>query len=668
MIHWAINLQSQHENSMPYAKSMLTMLWHGRETLQALRGMRNQHILSADEHLKLCGDWLLTARRCSRDGGYAACFSLLNGWSKGYVETTGYIIPTLLEISSALREPRYRADAVSSADWLLSTQRPDGAFPDLDGNAAAVFDTGQVLLGLERLFRETGEERFRDATLRAADWLLSVQQPNGAWLTDSGAEKTYQTRTAAALMILGAATKRTQFTSAGENALHWAAAQQAQNGFFAKCELRAGEAFLLHTMMYVLEGFLMAWKATGRREYLEIAIKAAEPLKRINRTRDLVLYSYYREDWTAASTEKCVPGLAQWAGVCLQLYDATADPEYLHYGSVALYYVQSKQIQSGSVLKGALPASVPFWGRYQPYAFVNWGVKFFADALLQFRGYGIPVWKQQEEFVSQCFRLRADSGRWAKHSTTLDVLDERIMRRIANLIRSHCTAPPNDQVDVLDLGCGEGRCIEWLRTTLPDVRCCGVDPVPPVDNDSIRAGSAYEIPFPDESFDVVYSYLTLQHVSDLSRVFGEVQRVLKPGGMVVVADRHRVSARGFFKPWHEFKGRWMYSWDSSFRERWYTPGEWRSLFENEGFEVLSKDTLCNPKDRGIRRLLATNRFLIVAGRKLPTNRTSTAATSTPLPPSSAELSSVAVSSGELQAVSNGTEVNHGGSDEHELRK
>ena len=45
-------------------------------------------------------------------------------------------------------------------------------------------------------------------------------------------------------------------------------------------------------------------------------------------------------------------------------------------------------------------------------------------------------------------------------------------------------------------------------------------------------GDARELPFPDDSFDVVFSYSVLQHLAkdDVRRVIAEIRRVLRPGG------------------------------------------------------------------------------------------------------------------------------------------
>lgn len=50
-----------------------------------------------------------------------------------------------------------------------------------------------------------------------------------------------------------------------------------------------------------------------------------------------------------------------------------------------------------------------------------------------------------------------------------------------------------------------------------------------------RVADAEELPFDDESFDLVHGHAVLHHLPDLDRAFAEIGRVLRPGGRLVFA-------------------------------------------------------------------------------------------------------------------------------------
>jgi ubiquinone/menaquinone biosynthesis C-methylase UbiE len=52
---------------------------------------------------------------------------------------------------------------------------------------------------------------------------------------------------------------------------------------------------------------------------------------------------------------------------------------------------------------------------------------------------------------------------------------------------------------------------------------------------STVATEAEELPFEDESFDLVLGHAVLHHIPDLDRAFAEFRRVLRPGGMIAFA-------------------------------------------------------------------------------------------------------------------------------------
>lgn len=101
---------------------------------------------------------------------------------------------------------------------------------------------------------------------------------------------------------------------------------------------------------------------------------------------------------------------------------------------------------------------------------------------------------------------------------------------------------------ILEVGCGYGtNLIVWTKSYGLDVT--GVEPegegfaetldvssqllkANGLTTDKIKAAKGEAIPFPDASFDIVYSANVLEHTDDPVRVLRECLRVLRPGGLI----------------------------------------------------------------------------------------------------------------------------------------
>jgi SAM-dependent methyltransferase len=61
-------------------------------------------------------------------------------------------------------------------------------------------------------------------------------------------------------------------------------------------------------------------------------------------------------------------------------------------------------------------------------------------------------------------------------------------------------------------------------------------------NADLRLADAEDMPFDNETFDVVYSFGTLHHTPNANKAIGEIHRVLKPGGLAIFGVYHKYSA------------------------------------------------------------------------------------------------------------------------------
>ncbi|HET7212025.1 MAG TPA: class I SAM-dependent methyltransferase [Terriglobia bacterium] len=115
---------------------------------------------------------------------------------------------------------------------------------------------------------------------------------------------------------------------------------------------------------------------------------------------------------------------------------------------------------------------------------------------------------------------------------------------------------------VLDIGCGTGTLALLIKHLYPDVEVVGLDPDPKAlaraRKKAVRAGVAIqfdqgfsdELPYPEASFDRVFSSFMFHHLheEDRSKTLSNVRKVLVPGGSLHLLDMERpeADARGWW--------------------------------------------------------------------------------------------------------------------------
>ncbi len=101
--------------------------------------------------------------------------------------------------------------------------------------------------------------------------------------------------------------------------------------------------------------------------------------------------------------------------------------------------------------------------------------------------------------------------------------------------------------EVLSVGCGPGNIVKTLAASHRDINATGIDLSPTrirqASEGSYRnprtrfiCGDARQMRLPSGSFDLVYSRMLLQYVPDKETAVGEMVRVCRPGGVVLMQD------------------------------------------------------------------------------------------------------------------------------------
>ncbi|GHC21618.1 class I SAM-dependent methyltransferase [Aidingimonas halophila] len=98
---------------------------------------------------------------------------------------------------------------------------------------------------------------------------------------------------------------------------------------------------------------------------------------------------------------------------------------------------------------------------------------------------------------------------------------------------------------LVDVGCGTGALLAMLSQQVPTARLTGIDLSSEMlavarehvgDDVSLIAATAERLPLPDASQDAVVSTSAFHYVRHPLPALGEMRRVLKPGGRVVIVD------------------------------------------------------------------------------------------------------------------------------------
>lgn len=364
--------------------------------------------------------------------------------------------------------------------WLLCIQRKDGSYTNPDGTPH-VFDTGQILRGL--LDGAQVVPGALAAAERAADYLTNEMSKGGT----SGFGKRYLSNIPETvhLYVLPPLLRASKVFVKPEYAM---VVNQCKEYYFDHSHFLQ-ENTLTHFLGYELEALIDLGHADLASPLLT---KLADHLE-----KDASL------DQTDGKSWICAPGLAQLA-ICWYKTGRWKAADK------ALAHLELHQNPSGGFF-GSYGKGAPYFPKFE----ISWAVKYYLDAHLM--------------------RIISYFERNARNLPSSVPREDGRLQAILSIVK------PADRV--LEVGCGKGRFLKAIHEEHPTTCCTGVDisqalleHVP----EGIRAvpGSLEQIPLPEDSFDVVFSVEAVEHSANIGAAISELIRVARPGGWILVIDKH----------------------------------------------------------------------------------------------------------------------------------
>jgi len=157
---------------------------------------------------------------------------------------------------------------------------------------------------------------------------------------------------------------------------------------------------------------------------------------------------------------------------------------------------------------------------------------------------------------------------------------------------------------VLDLGCANGRDLIELSGRGVN-NFLGVDISPEmiaeakrefvlrsIDTNKVEVGDAVKLDFGDNVFDKLIASEVIEHIPNVSDAIKEMNRVLKPGGKLVISTPNKKSWYGFDRLIYKFLLGLSGKKDRHPYDEWKTFSEVKGLLDENGFKIIEIKGAC----------------------------------------------------------------------------
>ncbi len=349
------------------------------------------------DNYKAAIEWLSESDILNKDKAIASYGGVNNGylWKERkyqyvYNEITGYSINAFLGISNFLKDERYLENSKDAADYLIKQQSTDPDSFDFGGISHSLmlpdlnvinnyysFDNAVILHGMANLYKYSNDEKYKNACIRIADFLLRLQKGNGSFYSyyDSNnniTEHPYDeffydngclhVKNAIGLMCMKEVLDKQNYFDAAVRLCRWGELLMGRDGLFWANPNK--KYVFTHAHCYATEGYLWAYHLSQDDEYLAIALRAGNALINLQNSDGSLFRIYknkismrrwlgnkYRMSFNLWRSErkkpwKTVDATAQSARIWSLLYCVTSDKKYLDAAKKAVNFILKNQVKN----------------------------------------------------------------------------------------------------------------------------------------------------------------------------------------------------------------------------------------------------------------------------------------------------------------------------------
>jgi ubiquinone/menaquinone biosynthesis C-methylase UbiE len=226
-----------------------------------------------------------------------------------------------------------------------------------------------------------------------------------------------------------------------------------------------------------------------------------------------------------------------------------------------------------------------------------------------------PTMSEYREAVEGHYRSEADSQGLGPSSTMPDeIVREKEIAAIRALLRVFSAGK---SLEALEIGCGNGHLLEILHKEFPSVVFSGIDYTDKMvelaksrgmKKVKVSQGDVGRLAFERATFDVVIServIINLLNADDQDRAFGEVARVLKPGGWCICIEAFQTPLANMNLARAELM---LPEIKQPFHNRWFSDEEWARYLKDR-FEIVSPSKIAKGELLAEPNFLSTHYFV-----------------------------------------------------------